>query len=135
MLNFTKNYRKTQFKGDVKMKMSDKGRELLKQWEGVRNKVYLDSAGLPTIGCGHLLTKDELTSGKILICAMAVPYKDGLLDEDIDRLLAQDLAWSEGAVNVGINCFGIVNKEHSCNQQNCQGNHSHLGYTGRPNQG
>lgn len=84
------------------MKMSDKGRALLTQWEGKRDIVYADSAGLPTIGVGHLLTKDELTSGKILIFGVAIKYHDGLTDSQIDRLLTQDLAGSEGAVNSGI---------------------------------
>jgi len=48
------------------VKTSDKGRALLTEWEGKRNEVYLDSAGLPTIGAGHLLTKDELNVGKDL---------------------------------------------------------------------
>lgn len=84
------------------MRMSTKGRKLLTEWEGKKASVYLDSAGLPTIGVGHLLTRDELTSGKILILGIQVRYEDGLTDTDIDRLLTQDLAGAEGAINSGI---------------------------------
>ena len=39
--------------------MSEHGRKLLTQWKGFKNKVYLDSAKLPAIGVGHLLTAIE----------------------------------------------------------------------------
>ncbi len=84
------------------MKMSDRGRELLTQWEGKSAKVYKDSAGLPTIGVGHLLTKDELASGKILILGISTKYGEGLTVSQIDQLLVQDLAGAEGAVNSGV---------------------------------
>lgn len=83
-------------------KMSDNGRALLTQWEGKENRVYCDSAGLPTIGVGHLLTRDEISSGKILIDGMLVKYGNGLADQQIDKLLEQDLAWAESAVNTYI---------------------------------
>lgn len=41
------------------MKTSPNGLLALEQREGVRATMYLDSAHLPTIGVGHLLTKDE----------------------------------------------------------------------------
>lgn len=84
------------------MRMSENGRRLLQEWEGVERKVYLDSAGLQTIGCGHLLTKDELTSGKILILGIPIKYREGLSDLQIDQLLTQDLSASENAVNTGV---------------------------------
>lgn len=80
-------------------KMSDNGRRLLTEWEGKESKVYRDSAGLMTIGVGHLLTKDEITSGKILIAGVPVKYENGLTDQQIDKLLEQDLAWAESAVS------------------------------------
>lgn len=36
------------------MKTSERGRDLIKQFEGKRSTVYLDSAGLPTVGYGHM---------------------------------------------------------------------------------
>lgn len=83
-------------------KMSDNGRRLLTEWEGKENHVYRDSAGLLTIGVGHLLTKDEITSGKILIAGVPVKYANGLTDQQIDRLLEHDLAWAESSVNTYI---------------------------------
>lgn len=74
------------------MKMSANGLNLLEQWEGFETKVYKDSAGLPTIGVGHLLTKSELTSGKIVIKGVTVKYADGLTNQQVTDLLAQDVA-------------------------------------------
>jgi lysozyme len=46
------------------MKFSATGMELLKSSEGFRNRVYLDVAGLPTIGYGHrLLHSDSFPNG------------------------------------------------------------------------
>jgi len=73
------------------MQMSEHGLELLKQWEGFKNKLYNDSAGLPTIGVGHLLTKSELSSGKIVINGAAVQYDVGLSDSQVLNLLKQDM--------------------------------------------
>lgn len=79
-------------------KMSDRGRALLTQWEGSEPHVYKDVANLPTIGVGHLLTADERASGQIFIAGQAVPVAGGLNSEQIDQLLAQDLARFERAV-------------------------------------
>lgn len=84
------------------MKMSDNGRALLTEWEGKETHVYRDSAGMPTIGVGHLLTKDEITSGKILIDGVPVKYANGLTGQQIDKLIEQDLSWAESAVNTYI---------------------------------
>jgi lysozyme len=80
------------------MQMSENGLELLKQWEGFKSKMYKDSAGLPTIGVGHLLTKSELTSGKITISNVAVEYVDGLTDQQVLDLLSQDVNPAAAAV-------------------------------------
>jgi lysozyme len=46
------------------MKFSAEGMELLKRSEGFRNRVYLDVAGVPTIGYGHrLLHADSFPNG------------------------------------------------------------------------
>jgi lysozyme len=74
------------------MKMSANGLNLLEQWEGFKLKVYKDSAGLPTIGVGHLLTKSELTSGKIVIKGVTIKYAGGLTNQQVIDLLAQDVA-------------------------------------------
>jgi lysozyme len=81
------------------MQMSQNGRKLLEQWEGVRLNAYKDSAGLLTIGVGHLLTKSELSSGKIDIDGESVKYGNGLTSDQADALLAQDLKPAENTVN------------------------------------
>lgn len=84
------------------MQMSQHGIALLTQWEGCELEVYNDSAGLPTIGVGHLLTKSELMSGKITIGGVLVKYANGLTQEQAEALLAQDLGPTEAAVNGGV---------------------------------
>jgi lysozyme len=84
------------------MQMSTHGLELLEQWEGFKANVYKDSAGLPTIGVGHLLTKSELSSGKIVINGLPVQYSNGLTDQQVLNLLSQDVKPAEKAVNNGV---------------------------------
>lgn len=81
------------------MQVSEKGKKLLAEWEGVKLQVYKDVAGLPTIGVGHLLTRDELTSGKIWIRGGPIKYANGLTKEQVMDLLGQDLEEFEKVVN------------------------------------
>src|SRR5262245_42688668 len=80
------------------MRMSDNGRRLLKVWEGFEAKEYLDSAGLPTIGVGHLLTADERATKRLQINGATVLYANGLTDAQVLDLLAQDLSRYETTV-------------------------------------
>ena len=84
------------------MQMSQHGLSLLEQWEGFKLQVYKDSAGLPTIGVGHLLTRSELTSGKIVINGVPVKYSGGLTQQQVTDLLAQDVVPAQQAVNTGV---------------------------------
>ena len=84
------------------MQMSENGLALLQQWEGFKLQVYKDSAGFPTIGVGHLITKAEQASGTILINGAAVQYAGGLTDQQALDLLAQDVQPAEQAVNAGV---------------------------------
>lgn len=84
------------------MRIDQSGIEFIKSVEGVKNFVYADSAGLPTIGVGHLLTQDELTSGKIRIDGKAYKYHECLPDDVIDRLLLRDLHIAELVVNSNV---------------------------------
>jgi lysozyme len=81
------------------MQMSENGKKLLTEWEGFKLEVYKDSAGLDTIGVGHLLTKTELESGNIVIDGTAVPYHHGLTKQQVMDLLGQDLKRFEKAIN------------------------------------
>ena len=81
------------------MQMSERGKDLLAQWEGVREKLYLDPVGLATIGIGHLLTRDEISSGKLWIKGAKVKYYQGLTRSQVMDLLDQDLEIFEKAIN------------------------------------
>jgi lysozyme len=41
------------------MKTSQEGIDLIKRWEGLSRERYLDVAGIPTIGYGHVIREDE----------------------------------------------------------------------------
>jgi lysozyme len=73
------------------VKVSSDGLALIAREEGIRNEMYHDPIGLPTIGVGHLLTRDELSSGKIRIRDEYVRWGDGLTEDQVLNLLAQDL--------------------------------------------
>lgn len=81
------------------MKVGANGKNLFKEWEGLRTHVYTDSGGEPTIGIGHLLTRDERRSGKIKIGASLIDYRDGLTEDQCWQLLEQDLEVAEKSVN------------------------------------
>lgn len=81
------------------MKTGQSGKQLFKEWEGLETHVYPDSGGEPTIGIGHLITRDERRSGKIRIGDAFVDYRYGLTEEQCWELLEQDLAIAEKAVN------------------------------------
>jgi lysozyme len=85
------------------MKLSEEGLSKLMLWEGFRSHVYRDAAGLPTIGVGHLLTRDELSSGKINVGGNYVKYSGGLSQLEIRQLLFRDVANSERTVTDSIN--------------------------------
>jgi len=76
------------------MKTSAIGLALINSWEGLEDgdpttanlEPYLDAAGLPTIGWGHLVKDGEDFTGGITI-------------EQAEELLAHDVTWAEGAVN------------------------------------
>lgn len=67
------------------MKLSAAGMELLKKSEGFRNRVYLDVAGVPTIGYGHRLVHPE-------------SFPDGIDPSRAADLLAADLHCAEQAI-------------------------------------
>lgn len=67
------------------MQLSDQGLKLIKQSEGFRARVYLDVAGIPTIGYGHRMRKDD-------------SYPDGIDQAQGDALLTWDVAFAERCV-------------------------------------
>jgi lysozyme len=84
------------------MKFSLAGKKALGEMEGCKLEMYLDSGGAPSIGIGHLLTKLERTSGKIVIGTTAVDYREELTEQQCWQLLDQDLSSAESAVNQAI---------------------------------
>jgi lysozyme len=60
-----------------------------KPFEGVRTKVYRDICGYPTIGVGHLLTKDK---------TIPLSQFPPITMEEVDRLLQEDMNKSVWAV-------------------------------------
>ena len=90
------------------MNISDRGLKLIESVEGKKSRVYLDSGGAPTIGIGHLLVKDEKSSGKINIKYSnphnneLVKYENGLTDVQIYALLRSDLVSVESIINIAV---------------------------------
>jgi lysozyme len=68
--------------------LSPKGLELIKEFEGFSPIIYKDSAGLPTIGCGHLIFLHELSS-----------LKNYITKAKAEELLKADLRVAENAVS------------------------------------
>lgn len=67
------------------MRISIAGLAHIKKWEGFRTNRYLDSAGKPTIGYGHLIQPWE--------------SYDTITQAEAERLLVKDVSTAEAAVN------------------------------------
>ena len=63
------------------------GLNLIKHFEGFEPEIYLDAAGLPTIGYGHLIRKGEHKM-----------FESGINKEDAEALLVDDVHVAERAV-------------------------------------
>lgn len=72
-----------------KMKISDRGLELIQRSEGLVYQVYKDQAGLDTIGYGHLLTEAEKKNKT---------FSKGLTAEEATELLKKDVEKAEHSV-------------------------------------
>lgn len=66
-------------------------KQLLVKLEGLRTTAYQDSGGLWTIGVGHLLTHDELASGKLALSSGIIGWKHGITEGEALELLEMDL--------------------------------------------
>ncbi len=82
------------------MEITPKGIAILRELEGVSNRAYKDAVGYLTIGVGHMLTRDELYSGKIYVDGRALRWAHGLTDQDVDALLKKDLYIFEQVVSI-----------------------------------
>ena len=63
------------------------GLDLIKRFEGFEPEIYLDAAGLPTIGYGHLIRKGEHKM-----------FENGISREAGEALLIKDVQAAERAV-------------------------------------
>ncbi len=79
---------------------SKRGLAALTKLEGFKPSVYKDSAGLLTIGVGHLLTPGEQTSGQLE--SIDASWKHGLADDEVIALLAADTQRFDKAVNSAV---------------------------------
>ena len=68
------------------MKTSQAGLNLIEEFEGIRNLPYLDVAGKPTIGYGHLIKPGE-------------DFSAGITEAQAQDLLQADVETAENAVN------------------------------------
>lgn len=69
--------------------------------ESSEREVYIDQAGLATIGVGHCLTQSELNSGKVeLSDGSIIDIRNNHISENnVERLLQDDLISREGTIN------------------------------------
>jgi lysozyme len=84
------------------MQVDRSGLEFIRAREGLETHAYPDSGGAPTIGIGHLLTRAERTSGKLVIRGQTVRYRDGLTEAQCYNLLEQDMLVPARAVNAAV---------------------------------
>lgn len=71
------------------MQISSEGLTFITYHEGFVEDVYLDQAGLPTIGYGHLLSPKENATDA---------FRYGVSKRGARKLLDEDMAWAEKAV-------------------------------------
>jgi lysozyme len=75
------------------MKVSEKGLDLIKQFEGFKDYVYMCPAGLPTIGYGHVI------DSKLIALTKAAPR---MTREKAEQLLKNDVKEAENAINSSV---------------------------------
>ncbi|CAK0765332.1 lysozyme [Gammaproteobacteria bacterium] len=76
--------------GNLKLRTSQVGIDLVKGYEGLRLRVYRDAAGLSTIGYGHLIKPGENFSG-------------GISAKKAELMLVNDLLATEDSVKKWVN--------------------------------
>ncbi len=68
-------------------KITSEGLELIKEFEGFSPKIYIDPAGLMTIGYGHLVQQEEIAI-----------FQTGISKIQAEELLLKDVAKAQNAV-------------------------------------
>lgn len=75
------------------MKTSEKGLDLIKQFEGFKDYVYICPAGKPTIGYGHVIDQKLIAFTKV---------SPRMTKEKAEQLLKNDVKEVENAINSSI---------------------------------
>lgn len=75
------------------MKTSEKGLDLIKQFEGFKDYVYMCPAGKPTIGYGHVI------DSKLVALTKVAPR---MTREKAEQLLKGDVKTAEDAINSSV---------------------------------
>jgi GH24 family phage-related lysozyme (muramidase) len=65
--------------------------KLVSKFEGTRLRPYKDRFGATVIGADHVLTQEELRSGKLVIGGRSVDFRSGITQEQANQLLEKDL--------------------------------------------
>ena len=73
--------------------------EMVSRFEGTYLKPIKDPLGVQTIGSGHALTPGEIKTGIILIDGKPVSFRNGITEEQAQKLLNQDLEPSRKAID------------------------------------
>jgi lysozyme len=90
------------------MQLSAEGLDLIKKSEGFRDRVYLDVAGFPTIGYGHLIKPHESFPGVITEAQAAAILSSDV--EDAERAVARlvKVALTQGQFDALVDfCFNL----------------------------
>ena len=93
------------------MRMSDKGIAALIKWEGFKTKAYKDTAGLWTIGVGHLInleTEKSLLTAKLTPAEVHALLKNDLLiyEKEVLRVIKKPLTQNQFDALVSL-CFNL----------------------------
>jgi lysozyme len=75
------------------MKTSEKGLDLIKQFEGFKDYVYMCPAGKPTIGYGHVIDSKLVALTKVAL---------RMTREKAEQLLKNDVKEAEDAINSSV---------------------------------
>ena len=75
------------------MKTSEKALDLIKQFEGFKDFVYICPAGLPTIGYGHVIDPKLLALTKVSL---------RMTKEKAEQILKNDVKEAEDAINSSV---------------------------------
>jgi GH24 family phage-related lysozyme (muramidase) len=76
--------------------VSQAGLDFIKQWEGWRPVIYMDTGGKPTIGYGHLITPERLSYWQ---------SKAPITKAEGEVILANDIDWAEAAVREDVTTY------------------------------